>query len=71
MTSVLTDGGTVEAHLRDILAGVASVSSAKFSPGFARIGGRIAGLGWQFFAPGDRDFFGVQFGSVTGRRRQI
>ncbi len=40
-----TESNTVEAHLRDLLAGSASMRPTKFSPGLARTGGKIVGLG--------------------------
>lgn len=48
-----TEANTVEAHLRDLLAGAASDRSANLAPGLARSGGRIAGLGWNYVAPAD------------------
>lgn len=47
------EANTVEAHLRDLLAGTASARPTPFSPGLARVGGKIAGLGWHYFAPAD------------------
>ncbi|MCB2046330.1 MAG: hypothetical protein KDE61_09635, partial [Novosphingobium sp.] len=48
-----TESNTVEAHLRDLLAGAASARPAQLSIGLARTGGRIAGLGWHYVAPAD------------------
>ncbi len=48
-----TEANTVEAHLRDLLAGAASARPAQLSNGFARTGGKIAGLGWRYVAPTD------------------
>lgn len=48
-----TEANTVEAHLRDLLAGAASVRPALLSIGLARTGGKIAGLGWHYVAPAD------------------
>lgn len=42
------EANSVEAHLRDVLAGAASARSAQLSPGLARIGGKIAGLGPRY-----------------------
>lgn len=47
------ESNTVEAHLRDLLGGAASARPAQLSIGFARTGGRIAGLGWHYVAPAD------------------
>ena len=48
-----TEANTVEAHLRDLLAGAASARPAQLSIGLARTGGKIAGLGWHYIAPAD------------------
>ena len=48
-----TESNTVEAHLRDLLAGATSVRPTKFSPGLARAGGKIVGLGWHYVGPVD------------------
>ena len=48
-----TEANTVEAQLRDLLAGVLSARPAQFSPGLARVGNNIAGLGWHYVAPAD------------------
>jgi len=48
-----TEANTVEAHLRDLLAGAASARPAQLSIGFARTGGKIAGLGWHYVPPAD------------------
>lgn len=48
-----TESNTVEAHLRDLLAGAASARPAQLSIGLARTGGRIAGLGWHYVATAD------------------
>jgi len=48
-----TEANTVEAHLRDLLAGAASARPAHISTGLARAGGKIAGLGWHYVAPAD------------------
>lgn len=48
-----TESNTVEAHLRDLLAGAASARTAQLSLGLARTGGKIAGLGWHYVAPAD------------------
>jgi len=48
-----TESNTVEAHLRDLLAGAASARPAQPSTGLARAGGKIAGLGWHYVAPAD------------------
>lgn len=45
-----TESNTVEAHLRDLLAGSDSARPTHVSPGFARKGGKVAGLGWHFVA---------------------
>ena len=42
------EGNTVEAHLRDVLAGPSTLRPREFSAGLARAGGRIAGLGWHY-----------------------
>lgn len=47
------ESNTVEAHLRDLLAGAASARPAQLSIGLARTSGRIAGLGWHYVAPAD------------------
>jgi len=47
------EANTVEAHLRDLLCGQASAPSTGLSPGLARLGGRVAGLGWHFISSGD------------------
>lgn len=47
------ESNTVEAHLRDLLAGAASARPAQPAIGLARTGGRIAGLGWHYVAPAD------------------
>jgi type I restriction enzyme, R subunit len=43
------EANTVEAFIRDRLAG--SASSPTVAPGFARQGGAISGLGWHFVGP--------------------
>src|SRR4051812_27693132 len=48
-----TEANTVEAHLRDVLAGAPSARLAQISIGFARIGGKLTGLGWHYIAPAD------------------
>ena len=48
-----TESNTVEAHLRDLLAGAASARPAQLSIGLARAGSKIAGLGWHYVAPAD------------------
>jgi type I restriction enzyme R subunit len=48
-----TEANTVEAHLRDLLAGAASARPVQLASGLARVGGKIAGLGWHFVAPAD------------------
>jgi type I restriction enzyme R subunit len=48
-----TESNTVEAHLRDLLAGAALVRPAQLSSGLARASGKIAGLGWHYIAPVD------------------
>lgn len=48
-----TEANTVEAHLRDLLAGAALARPAQLSIGLARAGGKIAGLGWHYLAPAD------------------
>jgi type I restriction enzyme R subunit len=47
------EGNTVEAHLRDILAGPVTGRPMQFSPGLARAGGKIVGLGWHYIVPAD------------------
>jgi type I restriction enzyme, R subunit len=51
--SGFTESNTVEAHLRDLLAGAASARPTQLSIGLSRAGGRIAGLGWHYIAPAD------------------
>ena len=50
---MFNESNTVEAHLRDLLAGAASARPAQLSIGLARTGGKIAGLGWHYVAPAD------------------
>lgn len=47
------ENNTVEAHLRDILAGQSSHRPRDLSPGLARAGKRIVGLGWHYVAPAE------------------
>ncbi|WP_029586372.1 type I restriction endonuclease subunit R [Bradyrhizobium sp. URHD0069] len=47
------ESNTVEAHLRDLLCGPASARATQLSPGYARLGGRVSGLGWHFIGPAD------------------
>ncbi len=47
-----SESNTVEAHLRDLLAGAAA-RPAHLAPGIARAGGKMAGLGWHYIAPAD------------------
>nr|WP_283812595.1 HsdR family type I site-specific deoxyribonuclease [Bradyrhizobium aeschynomenes] len=47
------EGNTVEAHLRDILAGLPTTRPREISSGLARAGGRLSGLGWHYVAPAD------------------
>jgi type I restriction enzyme R subunit len=47
------EGNTVEAHLRDILAGLPTTRPREVSSGLARAGGRVSGLGWYYVAPAD------------------
>ncbi|RWQ45674.1 MAG: HsdR family type I site-specific deoxyribonuclease [Mesorhizobium sp.] len=46
-----TESNTVEAYLRDLLAGPVPARPTLLSPGLARRGGKIAGLGWHYVAP--------------------
>ncbi len=39
-----TESNTVEAHLRDLLAGGSSARPAQFAPGLARTGGRVGDI---------------------------
>lgn len=48
-----TESNTVEAYLRDLLAGAASARPPQLSIGLARTGGRIAGLGWHYASPAE------------------
>jgi type I restriction enzyme R subunit len=48
-----TEANTVEAHLRDLVAGATSLRPAQLSLGLARAGGKVAGLGWHYVAPAD------------------
>ncbi|MBP2489131.1 hypothetical protein JOH50_004858 [Rhizobium leguminosarum] len=41
------ESNTVEAYLRDLLAGAASARPTQLAPGLARTGGAIAGLVWR------------------------
>ena len=45
------EANTVEAFVRDLLAGESR--PARVSPGLARQGGRVSGLGWHYIRPGD------------------
>lgn len=45
------EANTVEAFIRDRLAG--GRSSTAVTPGLARQGGAISGLGWHFVGPAD------------------
>ena len=45
------EANTVEAFIRDLLAGEGG--PARLSPGAARQGGRVSGLGWHYIRPGD------------------
>lgn len=65
------EANTVEAHLRNLLPGAASVRPAQLSTGLARTGGRIAGLGWHSVAPAARDFYGFRLRSEVDRERQF
>lgn len=47
------EGNTVEPHLRDILAGVATSRSTELLPSLARVGGKIVGLGWHYVDSAD------------------
>jgi type I restriction enzyme R subunit len=47
------ESNTVEAHLRDLLAGASTARPAQLAHGLARVGGKIAGLGWHYVAPTD------------------
>lgn len=47
------EANTVEAHFRDLLCGAAAVRPAPLSPGLARFGGKITGLGWHYIGPAD------------------
>ncbi len=48
-----TEANTVEAHLRDLLAGAGAGAAhpARLPPGLARADGKIVGLGWHYVAP--------------------
>ncbi|MGO6690721.1 type I restriction endonuclease subunit R [Rhizobium johnstonii] len=48
---MFTEANTVEAHLRDLLAGAVSARPSQLSLGLARIAGKIAGSGWHYVAP--------------------
>lgn len=50
---MFNEANTVEAHLRDLLAGVTSSRPVHLSPGYARKAGKILGLGWYYVAPAD------------------
>lgn len=65
------ESNTVEAHLRDLLAGAAATRPAQLAPGPAHVGGRIAGLCSDYVAPGERDFFGSRLRSAVGGGRQL
>ena len=45
------EANTVEAFIRDLLAG--DIGPARVSPALARRGGRVSGLGWHYVRPGD------------------
>ena len=45
------EANTVEAFIRDLLVGESG--PAQVSPGVARQGGRVSGLGWHYIRPGD------------------
>jgi type I restriction enzyme R subunit len=47
------EGNTVEAHLRDILAGRSTSRPREHLAGLARTGGRIDGLGWHYVTPAE------------------
>lgn len=49
--SSFNEANTVEAFIRDRLTGTAS--PATVTPGLARQGGAISGLGWHFVGPAD------------------
>jgi type I restriction enzyme R subunit len=65
-----TEANTVESHLRDLLAGAASARPAQPAIGLARIGGRIAGIGWPYVAPVERGFLGLRLKLIVSRGRQ-
>lgn len=66
-----TEANTVEAHLRDLLAGAVSARPAELSAGLARTGGRIAGVGWHYVATRDLHLLGVRSSSVSSCGRHI
>ena len=66
-----TEANTVEAHLRDLLAGAASARQVPLATGLASMCGKIAGLGWHYVAPADFPLFGVRASSVTGFGKQM
>ncbi|SDR39765.1 hypothetical protein [Pseudovibrio sp. Tun.PSC04-5.I4] len=45
------EANTVEAFIRDRLTG--TISPTTVTPGLARQGGKISGLGWHFVGPTD------------------
>lgn len=47
------ESNTVEAHIRDVLAGPPTKRPEELVTGLARAAGRISGLGWHYVAPGD------------------
>jgi len=64
---IFTESNTVEAHLRDLLAGPASARLAQLSIGLARTGSRIVGLGWHYVAHFERGFLGLRPKLIVSR----
>lgn len=66
-----TDSNTVKAHLRNLVAGAASVRSVQLSHGLVRTDNRIADFGWKHVAPADPHISSARFGSASGRAGQM
>lgn len=62
---------TIEAHLRDRIAGAGSARPRQLSSSLSRNCDRIAGLGWRYVAGADCHYFSVRFRPTAGRGRKM
>jgi type I restriction enzyme R subunit len=62
-----TESNTVEAHLRDLLAGSASARPAQLSTSLAHADSKIADRVWHYVAPTAPESIGLEYRLIVGR----